>query len=125
MLRKGAALGLVVTRRSEGLNFTRLEDSHGRAFALPLVAETTPEPDARKCLRALSAFMATAFQPQCDLVVRERLEPRLAAAVGRIAGRRLQSPLLAFYFTQPIHGEACFIGGPRHPASYSQFAIRE
>lgn len=104
-----AALGLVVSRSHEGLNFTCLEDSRGRAFALPLAAELAPAPEAQKCLRALSGIMATAFQPQCDLVVRERFGPRLAAAVGQISGRGLQSPLLTSYFTRPMHGEGRFI----------------
>lgn len=104
-----AALGLIVTRSHEGLTFTCLEDSHGRAFALPLTADTTPAPDAQKCLRSLSSFLATVFQPHCDLAVRERLRPRLAIAVGAIAGRGLLSPLLAPFFAPPVHGVARFI----------------
>lgn len=104
-----AALGLVFICSHEGLAFTCLEDSRGRAFALPLTADAMPVPDAQICLWPLSSFLATVFQPECDLVIRDKLGPRLATAVDAIARRGLQSPLLAPFFAPPVHGEARFI----------------
>lgn len=104
-------LGFVVVRRSGSPAFERLEDSHGRAFAIPLAAVRT-EPSRlhqNKLISTLAPLLATTYQPECDQYVRQVLGPRLTSAVATIAARRLYSPLIAPVFAKPLHGEASFL----------------
>ncbi len=104
-------LGFVVVQRSGSPAFERLEDSQGRAFAIPLAA-VRPEPSRlhqSKLISTLAPLLATTFQPECDQYVRQVLGPRLTSAVATIAARRLYSPLIAPVFAKPLHGEASFL----------------
>ncbi len=107
----GAGLGLIEIRETGSDLFGRLEDSRGRVFALPLIAHDCAPLAGRPegAAGVLARVMATRFQPDCDVVVREEFDERMRSAISTIAARRFYSPLLPLAFARPLHGGGAFL----------------
>lgn len=108
---KNTGIGFIETRELSSSDFSRLEDSRGRAFALalssPKIRQVSGRPD--RSANLLCRVLATTYQPDCDAQIRRALQVRHQQLIASIAERGLYSPLLPLVFSVTLHGGSGFL----------------